>query len=101
VLATLGFSFERARAREVTSWDVVDGVTLQTVKSMDFSTARAQFGFPAYSVHRVDFHGELLYLAQRSGIAGQEPVKLHLASPVASADGDEGLVVLEDGSHHC
>ena len=100
MLATLGFSFERARAREVTSWDVVDGVTLQTVKSMDFSTARAQFGFPAYSVHRVDFHGELLYLAQRSGIAGQEPVKLHLASPVASADGDEGLVVLEDGSHH-
>lgn len=100
MLATLGFSFERARAREVSSWDVVDGVALQTLKSMDFTTARTQFGFPAYSVHRVDFHGELLHLAQKSGVAGEEPVTLHLASPVVSADAEEGLVVLEDGSHH-
>lgn len=100
MLATLGFSFERARASQVTSWDVVDGVTLHTVKSMDFSAARTQFGFPAYSVHRVDFHGELLFLAQRSDDKDQEPVKLHLASPVVSADAEEGLIVLEDGSHH-
>ena len=100
VLDTLGFSFTRARAREITSWDIIDGVTLKLAKSMDFTGLRKQFGFSAYAVHRVDFHTELLHLAQQPGTAGEEPVALHLSSAVMDGDPVEGWIMLEDGSKH-
>lgn len=100
MLATLGFSFERARAREITSWDIVDGVSLMVAKSMDFTGLRKQFGFSAYAVHRVDFHTELLHLAQQPGTSGEEPVTLHLSSAVVDGDPMEGWIQLADGIKH-
>ncbi|KAK6387766.1 hypothetical protein LTS17_001035 [Exophiala oligosperma] len=100
VLATLGFSFERARAREITSWDIVDGVSLRLAKSMDFTGLSKQFGFSAYAVHRVDFHTELLRLAQQPGISGEEAVALHLSSAVVDCDPVEGWIQLADGTKH-
>jgi salicylate hydroxylase len=100
VLDTLGFSLTRARAREITSWDIIDGVSLNLAKGMDFSPLREKFGFSAYAVHRVDFHTELLNLAQKPGVSGEEPVVLHLASAVVLGDAEEGWIQLEDGSKH-
>ncbi|KAI1781134.1 hypothetical protein F4818DRAFT_436326 [Hypoxylon cercidicola] len=99
VLQQLGFSFERARACEVTAWDTIDGETFSTLASVDFSKSVQMFGSPGYTVHRVDLHNELLRLATgpSDGSVDGKPADLRLASRVVSATSD-GTVVLEDGS---
>lgn len=97
VLRELGFSFDRARARPMPLWDVVDGTSLARLISLDFSNAELRFGGPTFGVHRVDMHNELLRLA----LDGQEATSvLRLSSRVVSCDAEEGIVTLADGSTH-
>jgi salicylate hydroxylase len=63
VLTSLGFSFDRARARCLVVWETMDGITLERLAALDFKHAEARYGFPVISVHRVDMHKELLRLA--------------------------------------
>ena len=96
----LGFSFERARARTITSWDIADGVSLRVLNSMDLTESAKRFGFPTYAVHRVDMHNELLQLAREPGENGEEAVQLRLAARVVGGDACEGWIALEDGERH-
>ncbi|KAI0378284.1 hypothetical protein F5Y04DRAFT_284042 [Hypomontagnella monticulosa] len=101
VLDRFGFSYTRARACEVQFWDTVDGETLSTIASTDFSQSKQMFGSVGRTVHRVDLHNELLRLATEPSIgsASGKPADLRLGSRVVSAT-PEGTVVLEDGSAH-
>lgn len=101
MLDRFGFSYTRARACEVQFWDTVDGETMSTIASTDFSQSKQMFGSVGRTVHRVDLHNELLRLAAEpsNGSTNGKPADLRLGSRVVSAT-PEGTVVLEDGSAH-
>lgn len=92
VLSRLGFDFTRARADDMTCFEVLDGVTFQPLSRADLSQARKEFGAPLYTVHRVDLHNELLRLTS--------DLDIQLASRVVAADAEQGYVLLEDGTRH-
>ncbi|KAK4140136.1 uncharacterized protein C8A04DRAFT_32344 [Dichotomopilus funicola] len=109
VLSALGFDFQRARADEMTCWEVLDGATLAPLARTDLSDARRRFGAGLHTVHRADLHGELmrLLLDDDVGEAGAkvgvgkgvetETVTLRTGARVAGADAARGAVELEDG----
>lgn len=90
VLSRLGFDFKRARAVDMLSFEVVDGVTLEPLHRADLSNAREEYGASLYTVHRVDLHNELLRLTSA--------LNIKLSSKVVAADAEEGSVLLEDGT---
>ncbi|KAI1474403.1 putative salicylate hydroxylase [Daldinia eschscholtzii] len=92
VLSRLGFDFTKARADDMTCFEVLNGVTLEPLHRADLINAKEEFGAPLYTVHRVDLHNELLRLTSA--------LDLQLASKVVSANAEEGFVVLEDGTRH-
>ena len=98
VLSKIGFSFERARGCHVTAWDTIDGVTLESLASLNLEDAESRYGAPLRTVHRVDLHNELLRLATIDDNAEGPNVKLLLNSKVVGADAEEGTVKLADGS---
>ena len=103
MLRDLGFSFERARARQMMVWESVDGTTLKRLSALDFEHAEEKYGAPFMAVHRVDLHTELLRLALQDGEGkgkGLEPATLKLGAPVAGIDTQAGVIELEDGSKH-
>ena len=103
MLEELGFSFERARAKILKTWDTVDGISMKQLSSNSLETSKEKFGAWSYSVHRVDLHKELLRLAlydEDGGNKGRSPIELHLGAPIAKVDVDAGFVELEDGSKH-
>lgn len=98
VLSRLGFSFERVRGCRVTAWDTFDGMTLENIASLNLEDAEKRYGAPLMTVHRVDFHNELLRLATSDDCDEGPKVKLLLSSKVVKASAEEGTVVLADGS---
>ncbi|EMR70490.1 putative salicylate protein [Eutypa lata UCREL1] len=92
VLSRLGFDFKRARADDMLSFEVLDGVTFKQLHRAELINAREEYGAPLYTVHRVDMHNELLHLTST--------LDLRLSSKVAAADAEQGLIVLEDGTQH-
>ena len=98
VLSRIGFSFEKARGCPVTTWDTLDGVTLQNLATLDLEDAECRFGAPIMTVHRVELHHELLRLATTSERDEAPKVKLLLKSRVVGANAEEGTVMLADGS---
>ncbi|KAI1647446.1 putative salicylate hydroxylase [Daldinia loculata] len=92
VLSRLGFDFAKARADDMTCFEVLNGVTLEPLHRADLINAREEFGAPLYTVHRVDLHNELLRLTST--------LDLELASKVVAANAEEGFVILEDGTRH-
>ncbi|KAI1501362.1 putative salicylate hydroxylase [Biscogniauxia marginata] len=92
VLSRLGFDFARARADDMTYFEVMDGTTLQPLSFHNLEDPRKEFGSPLYTVHRVDLLNELLRLA--SGL------DIRLRTKVTAADADQGFVDLEDGTRH-
>ena len=98
VLSRIGFSFEKARGCPVTTWDTLDGVTLQNLATLDLKDAESQFGAPIMTLHRVELHHELLRLATTSECDEGPKVKLLLKSRVVGANAQEGTVTLADGS---
>lgn len=99
VLSSFGFSFERARACKLGLWDTFSGDSMKRVASLDLKMAENGFGFPCWSVHRVDLHNELLHLAMSEDGTDLEPVILHLGAQVVDASTD-GSIMLKDGSRH-
>ncbi|KAK3172080.1 hypothetical protein OEA41_004165 [Lepraria neglecta] len=100
---SLGFPFEKARARQMMVWESVEGTPLKQLSSLDFQHAEEKYGAPFMAVHRVDLHKELLRLALQDGEEkgkGLEPVTLKLGAPVVNLSTEEGIVELEDGSKH-
>ena len=103
MLRSLGFSFEKARARQMMVWESVDGATLNQLSALYFEHAEEQYGAPFMAVHRVDLHKELLRLALQDGEGkgkGVEPAKLKLGAPVVDVNTEEGTIKLDDGSRH-
>lgn len=98
VLSRLGFSFERVRGCRVTAWDTFDGATLEKMASLNLEDAEERYGAPLMTVHRVDFHNELMRLATSDDCDEGPKVKLLLSSRVVKASAQEGTVVLVDGS---
>ena len=98
VLSRIGFSFERARGCPVNTWDTVDGVTLESMASLDLEDAERQYGAPIMTVHRVDLHNELLRVATMGDCKEGPKLKLLLNSRVVEANAEEGTVMLADGS---
>lgn len=92
VLSRLGFDFKRARADDMLSFEVLDGVTFKQLHRAELINAREEYGAPLYTVHRVDMHNELLHLTST--------LDLRLSSKVVAADAEQGLIVLEDGTQH-
>ncbi|KAI1086823.1 putative salicylate hydroxylase [Rostrohypoxylon terebratum] len=90
VLSHLGFDFKRARSVDISSFEVIDGVTLKTIHRAELSNAREEYGAPFYTIHRVDLHNELLRLTSA--------LDIQLSSKVVAADAEEGSVLLEDGT---
>ena len=99
VLSSFGFSFERARACKLGYWDTFSGDSMKRVASLDLNMAENGFGFPCWSVHRVDLHNELLHLAMSENGTDLKPVILHLGAQVVDASTD-GSITLKDGSRH-
>jgi salicylate hydroxylase len=100
VLKPLGFSFERARARPITTWDIANGVSLKIINSMDLTGSAEQFVLQTFAVHRVDMHNELLRLAREPTGGNHEVVQLQLSSRVVDGNPMKGYIQLEDGSKH-
>ncbi|KAI0884110.1 putative salicylate hydroxylase [Annulohypoxylon maeteangense] len=92
VLSRLGFDFKRARADDMTCFEVLDGVTFKPLHRAELSNAREEYGAPLYTVHRVDLHNELLRLTSA--------LDIQLSSKVVAADAEQGFVLLEDGTKH-
>ena len=99
VLSHLGFSFSKARGRQMTCWEMLDGTTLEMIARTDLRDSEERFGAPVHTVHRVDLHNELIRLASRKA-EGQQDVQLQLGAKVRTADAEEGMVELEDGTKH-
>ncbi|KAF8856878.1 putative salicylate hydroxylase [Acephala macrosclerotiorum] len=97
VLKTLGFAFERARARSIRIWDITDDIPLPVLNSMDLTESAKKFGLETFAVHRVDMHHELLRLAPEPE-GDLRPVELKLSSKVVDGSAEEGWIQLEDGS---
>lgn len=96
MLAALGFSFDRARACVLPSWESVDGISLSPLTALDLSNAEAKYGAPMMAIHRVDLHSELRRLALEGD---DNPAELVLATAAEGID-DEGRLLLSDGSTH-
>ncbi|KAI1746717.1 putative salicylate hydroxylase [Xylaria castorea] len=97
VLASLGFSFERAEACPMPVFESVDGYTLERLVSVNLEDAVEKYGFGYMSVHRVDLHSELLRLASEHG---QCRIDLRLgitAEAICTADRDVLAVRTSDG----
>lgn len=90
----------RAHACQLQKWDTLLGDTLKAVASIDLSMAEKVFGAPAWAIHRVDLHTELLRLATGDDRGGSKPATLRLGAPVAAASPENGSVTLQDGSIH-
>ena len=100
VLQGLGFSFEKARARQLMIWETVDGITLKQLSAVDFEHAQETYGAPFLSVHRVDLHKELLRLALHDAEGKGIGAGLRLGSPVVGVNIEDGIIELEDSSKH-
>ena len=81
------------------TWNSLAGRDLKRVGSIDLSTSEKRFGSAAWTVHRVDLHSELLYLATTTDIQDSKPATLHLNAQVVDSD-IQGAVVLSDGSKY-
>jgi salicylate hydroxylase len=99
VLSQLGFSFSNARAVKIESWSTLHGDTMEPIARVDLTGAEKIFGFPAWAVHRVSLHNELLRLATSATETGT-PIKIHLASEVTEALPKEGSITLQNGAKH-
>jgi salicylate hydroxylase len=99
VLASLGFSFDRARACVLTSWESVDGISLRPLTALDFSDVSQRYGYPFMAIHRVDLHCELLRLALEEG-DDNNPASLILATAAKDIDPQDGSLRLSDGTKH-
>ena len=100
VLQGLGFSFEKARARQLMIWETVDGITLKQLSSVDFENAQEKYGGPFMSIHRIDLHKELLRLALHDTEGKGKGAVLRLGAPVVDVNIENGIIELEDGSKH-
>ena len=96
-LASLGFSFERARACKIETWNSLAGRNLERLGSIDLSALGKRFGSAAWTVHRVDLHSELLRLATSEDSQGSKPAILHLNAQVVDSD-PKGAIIFADGS---
>lgn len=99
VLSQLGFSFSRARGRKIRFWRTLNGTSLANISTLDFRDAKQRYGAIAMSVHCVDLHNELLRLISKENKDAKAPT-LQLGAKVVNASTEEGLVELEDGTHH-
>lgn len=102
VLAQMGFSFDRARVRQLKTWESVDGITLDAIGSVDQSGCEEKFGMPLMGVHRVDLHNELMRLAcdDSHQASSTGAVSVRCGVKVVGVMPDEGYVQLEDGTRH-
>lgn len=100
VLSGLGFDLARARANEMTCWELLDGATLETIARTNLSNAREIYGAPLHTVHRADLHQELFRLASISQWSkGSGRLELELGARIVAAHA-EGFVELDDGTRH-
>ncbi|KAI0860545.1 putative salicylate hydroxylase [Xylaria cubensis] len=97
VLASLGFSFERAEACPMSVFESVDGYTLERLVSVNLEDAAEKYGVGYMSVHRVDLHNELLRLASEHGQCRID-VRLGItAEAIPTADKDVLAVRISSG----
>ncbi|KAI0544558.1 putative salicylate hydroxylase [Xylaria curta] len=97
VLASLGFSFEKAEACPMPVFESVDGYTLERLVSVDLEDAAERYGVGYMSVHRVDLHNELLRLASEHGQCRID-VRLGItAEAIPTADRDVFAVRISSG----
>ena len=100
VLRSFGFSFEKARARQIAIWESVDGITLKQLSAIDMEDTQEKYGGPFMSIHRVDLHKELLRLALNNAGGKEKGAVIRLSSPVVDVDIEDGIIQLEDSSKH-
>ncbi|CEJ58736.1 hypothetical protein PMG11_07383 [Penicillium brasilianum] len=99
VLSTLGFSFENARSKPKSTFELRDGKDFERIDSVSATPVETTFGAPLYTMQRADLHEELFRCAT-TPIPGLSNVSIRLGAKVCSADPFAGTVHLEDGSIH-
>lgn len=93
-----GFNFEKARPTENRQFRLMSAGDLKVIFKQDYPDLEQQFGYKAWSFHRVDLHKGLLDLAVEPGDEKGFPAKIRLSCDVREVDFEKGKILLSDGS---
>lgn len=97
-LGRWGFNFEQARPTENRQFRLMSAQDLKVLFRQDYPNLDQQFGYKAWSFHRVDLHKGLLDLAVEPGDERGLPANVRLSCEVKEVDFENGKIVLGDGS---
>ena len=81
VLRSWGFDPAKSRMVAIKTGSILNGSDMQMIVPNYYVNIEENYGFPIYSVHRVDLHDQLKALATGEDGAGQ-PCKLHVRATV-------------------
>ncbi|EFX01526.1 salicylate hydroxylase [Grosmannia clavigera kw1407] len=81
VLRSWGFDLAKSRMVGIKTGSILNGSNMQMVVPKYYENIENNYGFPIYSVHRVDLHDQLKSLAVGEAGPGQ-PCKLHVRAAV-------------------
>jgi salicylate hydroxylase len=93
-----GFDFATARPVENRQFRMMAAKDLQVVFQEEYPDLDKQFGYKAWSFHRVDLHKGLLDLAVQPGEGKGLPASIRLGCEVKEVDFEHGKIVLSDGT---
>ncbi|EAQ84784.1 hypothetical protein CHGG_08798 [Chaetomium globosum CBS 148.51] len=103
VLSFLGFDHTRARADQMTCWEVLDGASLAALARTDLSDARERFGAPLHTTRTGEGGGDGVGGGGETGRGGggrgvgMGTARLRMGVRVVGGDAEKGVVELEDG----
>ena len=80
---------------------IFNGTTMEVIVPNYYTNMKATYGFPVYSVHRVDLHNQLRLLATREEGPG-DPVDIQLKAKVVDyvSRGDDSKFFLGASNSH-
>jgi 2-polyprenyl-6-methoxyphenol hydroxylase-like FAD-dependent oxidoreductase len=92
------FDFIKSRPVENRQFRMMAAGDLQIMLKQEYPDLEQQFGFKAWSFHRVDLHEGLLDLAVEQGEEMGPPAIIRLGCEVYEVDFEEGKIILGDGT---
>ncbi|OAA56178.1 FAD binding domain-containing protein [Niveomyces insectorum RCEF 264] len=97
VLRSWGFDPVVSRMVSIKTGSILNGSNMQMVVPNYYVNIEENYGFPIYSVHRVDLHDQLKALATGEDGSGR-PCKLHVCTKVVDYDSVNAKVTTADGT---
>jgi salicylate hydroxylase len=93
-----GFDFVNARPVENRHFRLMAAQDLKLLFEQEYADLDKQFGFKAWSFHRVDLHKGLFELALETCEGKGLPARIRLGCEVKKVDFERGTLVLGDGT---